>query len=436
MIVPQTRLIAWSAIVLVPFAIVAHWNSTAMAFSAVFTGLFVLVVLADAAGSRSRLAGIGVDLPDVVRLQRERPGEMEVQIHNEPQRARSLRIGFAFPLEITPERDDFAVELSSGVATSRVKWPCVPKRRGRYVIEGCYLEETSRLGFWALRGRVDCHSELRVYPNLFDERKHVAALFLNRGHYGIHSQRVVGKGREFEKLREYHPGDSLQDVHWKASAKRGCLVTKVYQVERTQEVYVLLDSSRLSAREDALERSLTAALVLAVAAEQQGDLFGLVGFNDKVNQFVRAKSGKAHFDTCRDAIYTQHPKMVSPDFDELSAFLRTRLRKRALLVFLTALDDPLLAESFSRNMDLLCRQHLILVNMLKPPGADPLFGRAPVSGTGQIYEKLGGHLRWHNLNELEKSLRRRGVRFHLLDHENLCSQIVTQYVGVKARQLI
>ena len=113
-----------------------------------------------------------------------------------------------------------------------------------------------------------------------------------------------------------------------------------------------------------------------MAAEQQGDLFGLVGFNDKVNQFVRAKSGKAHFDSCRDAIYTQHPKMVSPDFDELCAFLRTRLRKRALLVFLTALDDPLLAESFSHNMDLLCRQHLILVNMPKPPGADPLWPRA------------------------------------------------------------
>ena len=238
---------------------------------------------------------------------------------------------------------------------------------------------------------------------MFDERKHVAALFLNRGHYGIHSQRVVGKGRDFEKLREYNHGDSLQDVHWKASAKRGRLVTKVFQVERTQEVYVLVDSSRLSARGDALERTLTAALVLAVAAEQQGDLFGLVGFNDKVSQFVRAKSGKAHFDTCRDAIYTQQPKMVSADFDELSAFLRTRLRKRALLIFLTALDDPLLAESFSRNMDLLCRQHLILVNMLKPEGADPaLHGNTPVSNTDQIYEKLGGHLQWHNLTELDK----------------------------------
>jgi len=87
-------------------------------------------------------------------------------------------------------------------------------------------------------------------------------------------------------------------------------VTKVYQIERTQEVYVILDTSRLSARANGIERCVTASLVLAVAAEQQGDLFGLVCFNDRISQFLRAKSGKQHFDTCRDALYTQHPKMV------------------------------------------------------------------------------------------------------------------------------
>jgi len=55
-----------------------------------------------------------------------------------------------------------------------------------------------------------------------------------------------GKGRDFEKLREYIPGDSLDDIHWKATAKRGHPVTKVFQIERTQEVYVILDASRLS----------------------------------------------------------------------------------------------------------------------------------------------------------------------------------------------
>src|SRR5207247_10489432 len=86
------------------------------------------------------------------------------------------------------------------------------------------------------------------YPNLFTERKSLAALFLHRGSFGLHAQRQVGKGREFEQLREYIPGDGFDEVHWKATAKRGRPITKIFQVERTQEVYVVIDASRLSAR--------------------------------------------------------------------------------------------------------------------------------------------------------------------------------------------
>ena len=72
--VPQTRLVAWSAMVLIPFGIIAHWNSTATAASLVAAALFVLIVVLDAVISRQRLTGLSVELPEVVRMQRERPG--------------------------------------------------------------------------------------------------------------------------------------------------------------------------------------------------------------------------------------------------------------------------------------------------------------------------------------------------------------------------
>jgi uncharacterized protein (DUF58 family) len=227
----------------------------------------------------------------------------------------------------------------------------------------------------------------------------------------------------------------------------------VFQVERTQEVYVILDASRLSARasgtsgrpgaaagppgvQSTLERFITAGLVLALAAERQGDRFGLLTFSDRVLRFVRAKNGKAHYGACRDALYTLQAQQVTPDFDELSAFLRVRLRKRALLVFLTSLDDPVLAEGFVRNLELVCRQHLILVNMLQPPGARPVFSQPDVGRVDDLYQRLGGHLQWHRLRELQKVLQHRGVAFSLLDNEKLSAQLVTQYLGVKRRQLL
>src|SRR5205085_3123592 len=99
-----------------------------------------------------------------------------------------------------------------------------------------------------------------------------------------------------------------------------------------------------------LDRYVAATLVLGLVAERQGDLFGLLTFSDKVDRFVRARNGKAHFNVCRDTLFTLEPRTVTPDYEELFTFIRLRLRRRALLVFLTALDDPVLSESFVRNV--------------------------------------------------------------------------------------
>jgi len=99
MIIPRTRLIAWSALVLVPLGAVAGTSPAALAAAGLAAGLFAVLVIADAFAARGRLWGLGIDLPEVVRLQRRREGEIELLIRNEPARARAIRIGLLFPPE-------------------------------------------------------------------------------------------------------------------------------------------------------------------------------------------------------------------------------------------------------------------------------------------------------------------------------------------------
>src|SRR6266540_3544764 len=313
MIAPRPRLLFWTGALAVPLAFAAAGPPASTAAYALF-GAFLMVAAADALVSRGRLEGIEVELPDLVRLSVDRPGAVEVLLRNPSLAKRRLRLGLAFPPDFEAMQDDLVVELPEGAPLSRFLWPCTARRRGRFAVHGCYLGDSSPLGLWDVRRTVDRHPEMRVYPNLLHEGKNVAALFLRRGGLGIHAHRQVGKGRDFEKLREYIPGDGFDDIHWKATAKRGHPVTKVFQIERTQEVYVVLDASRLSARlsgappRAALERAITAALILAMAAER-----------------------------------------------------------------LTDLDDPVLSESFVRGIDLIRRHHLVLAGMLRPEGARPLF---------------------------------------------------------------
>ncbi len=386
-----------------------------------------------------------VRMADSARFSKDREGPISLTFaHEGGVPTTPIRFALGLPPVFASKFPELAVSLPADAKLARIDWLCTPKRRGRFrgVLACC--EIGSVLGFWRLRSRRELGGELRVYPNLFAERRQLAAIFLSRGQFGAKVQRTVGRGREVEKLRDYLPGDGYDEIHWKATAKRGHPVTKVFQAERTQEIYVVIDASRLSARpvvhegieQTALERYLTAALVLLLAAESQGDRFGLLIFDDRVRTFLRAGSGDGHYAACREAVHAIQPSETTPDMAEIVRALRTRLTRRSLLFFLTDLTDPVLAEDFVRHAKMLARQHLVLVNQLRPPGVAPLFTGAEVSDVSEIRSRLAGHMRWQELAALGKKLKPEGVSTVLLEDDTMAAQLVSQYLKVKQRQLL
>ena len=458
MIVPSTRLIWLAALAGVPLITLLVLGGNNAIFGAV--GIFAVIAIAatDALLSRAETNGLRALLPGRINLFKGRPAELEVRFINERPVARLVRLGLNLPPSLWTAQEDIDVQIPPHPQQAIIRWPCTPAERGSFQVPSIHLEVPSRIGLWNIRRSDRLNVDVRVYPDLFEERKRVAMIFLHRGASGIHSQRQVGKGREFEKLRDYAHGDPIEDVHWKATAKRGRPVSKVFQVERTQEVYVAIDCSRLTARlsmppttpspdpdnnestprTTVLDRFLTAALLLGLATEQQGDHFGLVTFSDKVHSVIRAKNGQAHFGLCRDSLFELQPRLVTPDFDELFSAIRVRLRKRALIMVVTALDDPIIAEAFLRGIDLVNRQHLLVVNMIEPGGTRPLFDKnAPAPQTSrEIFDALAGHALWQKLREIEKCLETRGVKFTVMPNEMLARELLGQYLEVKQRQIL
>jgi uncharacterized protein (DUF58 family) len=443
MIVPSNRLILFFALIVPPFAALTAVWPPAFVLAVLCGGALLLAAVFDAFRAPAVLQGIEVEAAPFTRFQKGRSGTFELTFLNPSGLPRALRVGCVVPPEIVFADAIRKIELPAGTGKQICEWECTPKARGLFRLDSVVLESVSPLGLWLVRGRRELSHEFRVYPDLLAERQRVAALFLRRGMTGSHAQRRAGQGREFEKLRDYVPGDSLGDVHWKASAKRKHLVTKIHQIERSHEVYVVVDASRLSAREipgqpgvTALERYVTAALILGAAAERQGDQFGLITFSDRIIAFLRARAGQAHFDTCRDRLYTLQSQPVTPDFDEVCSFIRSRLNKRALVIFLTALDDPFLSESFITAAQVISRQHLILVNMLRPNAVRPMFSNAEVENVNDVYRELSGHLQWEKLRELERVLGHRGIRFALLDPVMVSAELVQQHAEVRERELV
>lgn len=452
MIVPQNRLLFWAGGGVLPLlTLAAAFPETAPPVLAVLA-VFIGWVVVDALGARHRARHLAVESPAVVRLAKGRPGNIPLRLTWSGADNHQVRIGLALAGGVHTESTtlEFSVTIDDPILD--IAWPVEGLQSGCYPLERIYLELDSRHRFWAIRQTLPVASELRVYPNLRTAYRLLKGMTF-RHLSGIHTQRQVGKGRDFEQLREYLPGDGYEDIHWKATAKYGYPVTKVFQIERTQEIYVVLDASRLSGRtmpagdDDAaagqaapaptlMEDYITAALGLGVAAEQQGDLFGLLTFSDRVTRFTRAGSGHAHFNACLESIYTLRAEPVAPDFNDLFAFIATHLRRRALVVFLTSLDDPVLAESFAAHADMIRRQHVVLVNMIRPPGAQPLFSDPAVDNPAGIHQALAGHQTWQHLRETQRRLQRRGVRLTLMETGRLSLQVISQYLQIKQRQVL
>ena len=420
----------------------------------IFWGMGVLASLAivDLYLSPNVLKNLRIEVEPVTRFARGCSGNIRLHLYHDRSAPKVLNLGLSLPVEFIQERDVQTVMLTGKEEAKHwvVERKVIARARGVYYCPFIYAEASSLLGLFQVRRRYPTTAELRVYPNLRRERSQLANLFLNRGDIGVHAQRMIGQGREYEQLREYGAGDSMLDIHWKASAKRGELVTKTYQVERTQEIYLVIDHSRLSGlhskrseegiddeyAETALERYVTAASVLGMVADREGDLFGLVAFGKRVSRFVRAGSGRQHGQVIQNALFDLKTERTPFDLDELFTFIRTYLRRRALIIIMTDLSDAAAADEFKQHVAMLASQHYLLVNSIRREEAYPMYATEQTEGRAKISDQIAGHLRWSGLQQLKTELHAVGVEFSVIDNEKLSLQLINQYFAIKQRQVL
>ena len=151
MIVPRNRLLLWTALIMLPFALLAAIEPGTTAVVAALVGGFAIVAAADAFGARRGLRGITAELQPVARMSKDRMARLDLRLRNAPQAARQLRVGLALPEEIVSAEEALTVALPAGSEWSHLAWPCTPRKRGNYRLDSVYLETNSPLGFWAGR---------------------------------------------------------------------------------------------------------------------------------------------------------------------------------------------------------------------------------------------------------------------------------------------
>lgn len=279
-----------------------------------------------------------------------------------------------------------------------------------------------------------------MYPDLAEGRGE--ALYLIRSRQVALEKRRAhhrGTGREFESLRDYRQGDERRDIYWAASARRGRLVTKLYQPERSQAVWVLVDAGRLlrarTGDRTLLDVSVTAAATLAQVALASGDRVGLMAYGRRLQARIAPSRGAGHLRTLVEALAVVRADGVEADHATAVAAVLSAQKRRALIVWLTEIAETAGVPDVLEQALTMTSRHLVLFGVMRQPALRDLAAASPAS-TAEMYRVAAAQETLERRDTLLQGLRQRGALVLEVTPPDLSGGVVDRYLEAKERGLI
>jgi uncharacterized protein (DUF58 family) len=310
------------------------------------------------------VAAVVVDARAVRRAptaRREVPGTLsrgvpaELRVTARAPGAGGVRVRQAAPpdLEVAPREGEGEL-----VAT------LVGRRRGRYELPAVATRSVGPLRLATWNHRPGATAEVSVYPDLAAARR--LALSVRRGQFreqGVSARGPLGLGTDFELVRDYLPDDDVRQVNWRATARLGRPMSNQYRVEQDRDVVLLVDAGRLAAAAlpagtgTVLDAALDALTAVALVADEVGDRCGAIAFDREVRIAITPR--RAGGNVVVRALHDLEPRLVDADYE--AAFHRVGGAKRAFVLVLSDLLEPVAVRSLADAVPVLARRHAVVV---------------------------------------------------------------------------
>ncbi|MGA8223899.1 MAG: DUF58 domain-containing protein, partial [Candidatus Acidiferrales bacterium] len=136
--------------------------------------------------------------------------------------------------------------IAAAGGQSQARYQILPRQRGDVRLGRLFLRYQSKFGFAERWASAEIPQTVRVFPDLEEARQQALYLIRSRQvEMEKRRRRQRGHGREFESLRDYREGDDSRDICWTATARRHQLTTRVFEIERSQAIWIVVDAGRL-----------------------------------------------------------------------------------------------------------------------------------------------------------------------------------------------
>ncbi len=346
---------------------------------------------------------------------------------------------------------------------AKVRYRIHPRERGDCETGWLYLRYRSPLGLLERWAKAPLVQTVRVYPALRTGEEQ--QIFLARSRQielQLRQARQRGLGRDFESLREYREGDDLRDICWTATARRGEPITRQYQTERSQPVWIVLDCGRLMRSRVAvfmseplapvpamlgptpapgrrihskLDFACTTAVALAQLALYSGDRVGLLGYGQGVQQRLLPSRGATHLRQLIESLAQLRAEAGEADHLRATATLNRLQPRRALILWITDLAETAMRPEVIDGALQLLRRHVLLFVAMAQPEVEQIASARP-NNVEQMFLSAAAQEMAGRRELLLARLHDQGALTMDLNPGALTSSVLNQYLTVKERAMV
>lgn len=435
--IPGTPSLIWLGIGGLCWLPVTVLGSSALVFGTVFCMGWLGVMLKKAQQIPSK-ASIHIRRKTPARFLCGRSATIQLSIENQSPFPFHLHLRDEVPESFALEKDFETVRIGAH-QTATVSYEIRPIRRGMQSFGKC-VARVAAPGSWIWKeSRWDLEETVKVYPDfqLIPEERLTAKMLLKDWHVK-RPRKKRGEGHEFESLRPYVTGDDTRHVDWKASARRQKLIVRQLQVERGQQIAIMLDCGRLMSETISgatrLDHSMNAALMLGQVANKRGDNMSLVCFSNQIHAYMPPTKGRGVMHRMMETLYHVEAASVESDYWQVTAEAMHLLKRRSLIVFFTDVLDLAGSIGLANNLARAASRHLVLCVVLSEPGILKAARQIP-NNQQQVYEKAAASQLLIKRHLALEKMRSKGILVLETTPEALTVNLIRRYIEIRMSNL-
>ena len=331
------------------------------------------------------------------------------------------------------------VHLAPNVVNEQI-YSVRPLTRGEYVFGRIYLFVRTSIGLINRRIEGDHSRSLPVYPSIVQMKKYELKTFARTAtEYGVKKVRRIGHSYEFEHIKQYMRGDDYRSINWKATSRRAQLMVNQYEDEKSQQVYCIIDKSRVMHMPfnglSLFDYAVNASLVISNIVLGKQDKAGLITFAEAPKALVKAERSKLQLKKIMETLYREKEGSVEANYESMYTTVQKFVNGRCLLFLYTNFESSYALHRVLPQLRRLNEQHLLVVVFFENTEISG-HTSAHVETVEDIYTQATAEHYLLTKIQLAQELKQFGIMSILTKPENLTVTTINKYLELKSRGMI